>query len=243
MSEQVHPVEELSQFIDDELTQERRAEVERHLATCAECAGITDELRAVAVFARNLPSRPPERDLWPEIEARLDAGVESTVGRRVLALPTRSRGWRRQFTFTMPQLAAAGFLLVALSSAGVWLALRGVGPSPVSGPIAGVQPGTSSSDATNAATDFSTARYESAIRDLQTVLAENRDHLDPKTVQTVEQNLAVIDAAIEQARQALASDPQSQYLNGHLAEQMQRKMRVLQQAAVFATADYSVAGS
>ena len=52
------------------------------------------------------------------------------------------------------------------------------------------------------------------------VLQQNRARLDPQTVRMVEANLEVIDAAIIQARRALAADPSNAYLNGHLAEQM-----------------------
>lgn len=231
MSEKTHPLEELSQYVDSDLAPARRAAVESHLAACSECAAVVEDLRAVAAFARTLPARPPERDLWPAIEARLPDVAPR--GEQVIRFPA----WRRRFSFTLPQLAAAGFLLVLLSGSAAWLALRGA-RGPASVPVAGVTvPESAGGDG------FTTARYEAAIQDLQTVLAENRDRLDPQTVRTVEQNLAVIDTAIEQARQALLADPSSQYLNGHLAEQMQRKLRVLQQAAGYVTADYAVAGS
>jgi hypothetical protein len=47
----------------------------------------------------------------------------------------------------------------------------------------------------------------------------------------LEQNLAVIDAAIAQARRAVAADSANLYLNSHLAATMRRKLELLRQAA------------
>jgi tetratricopeptide (TPR) repeat protein len=86
-----------------------------------------------------------------------------------------------------------------------------------------------SMDATTA--EFQMRRYDQAVTELQQALAQNRSRLDPQTVKTVEANLMVIDAAIDRARRALAADPANAYLSGHLADQMQLKIRVLQRAA------------
>lgn len=77
------------------------------------------------------------------------------------------------------------------------------------------------------AANFGTERYDTAIRDLELILAQNRSRLSPATVQVVEKNLALIDKAIEDARKALAADPASPYLNDHLAETMKRKADLL----------------
>lgn len=75
--------------------------------------------------------------------------------------------------------------------------------------------------------DFGVERYDSAIAELEQVLADNRTRLNPATVEVVEANLALIDRAIADARRALAADPASRYLNDHLAETMKRKVDLL----------------
>lgn len=80
-----------------------------------------------------------------------------------------------------------------------------------------------------AAANFGVERYDTAIADLERLLAQNRSRLSPATVQVVEKNLALIDAAIEDARRALAADPASPYLNDHLAATMKRKVDLLRQ--------------
>src|SRR6185503_9152822 len=102
--------------------------------------------------------------------------------------------------------------------------------APTRSPVAAVTPGHESSRPTPSAADpvpaaaanFGVERYDTAIEDLERILAQNRSRLSPTTVQVVEKNLALIDGAIEDARRALAADPASPYLNDHLAETMKR---------------------
>ena len=79
-------------------------------------------------------------------------------------------------------------------------------------------------------------RYDAAVVDLQRVLEEDRGRLDTATVRVLEQNLALIDRAIAQARSAVAADSANVYLNSHLAETMRRKIDLLRQAASLVSA-------
>ena len=51
-------------------------------------------------------------------------------------------------------------------------------------------------------------------------------------VQTIEESLAIIDDAMDEARDALADDPGSDVLNRLLARNMWKKMEILKQTAV-----------
>jgi len=73
--------------------------------------------------------------------------------------------------------------------------------------------------------------YQSAVRDLERVLALGRGRLDTATVRVLEQNLRIIDAAIAESQRALVADPASPYLNAHLANTMRRKLELLRQAS------------
>ncbi len=108
----------LSDYLDGELSAGERSALETHLASCRACAVALDELRAVIAAAGALRDEPPARDLWSGIEARLAPapGVVPTSP-AVISLAEH----RRRFSFTLPQLAAAGIAVVALSSAVVWL--------------------------------------------------------------------------------------------------------------------------
>ncbi len=174
--------------------------------------------------AQSLEDREPAHDLWPDIAARIGA----TAARQP-----------RRWSFSLPQLAAAGIALMALSGGAAWLlhpaaggglASRAPAPSPVTQPI----PGQADSQGmlTLAAHRRAAEQgYDGAVADLERVLAAGRDRLDTTTVNVITRNLTTIDSAIAQAQRALAADSASVYLNSHLAETRRRKLELLRQAA------------
>jgi len=223
-----HPwTDRLSDYVDGELEGQELRELEAHVSACAECRETLVELRAVVARAASAAAIEPARDLWPEIEAR----IAEAPAPRVLALEPRRRfGLFREFTLTFPQLAAAGFLVAVLSGAGVWFAL-----SQARGPAmdrAASLPTTPS----GSVDAVPVSGYERTIAELEGVLEQNRHRLDAGTVAVLEDNLAIIDAAIGDSRRALAADPASPYLYRHLDRQMRQKVDLLRQAAVYAYA-------
>jgi hypothetical protein len=78
--------------------------------------------------------------------------------------------------------------------------------------------------------------YDAAVADLQSVLDQGRDRLDPATVRVLEESLSTIDAAIDDARRALAADPANERLNTYLAGTRQRKLELLREASGIVTA-------
>jgi tetratricopeptide (TPR) repeat protein len=210
----------LSEYIDEELTRDERAQLEAHLPACRECTATLEELRAVVSRAANLPHRAPaeDNDLWPGIEARLSAQRPGAV------VPFQARAMRR-FTFTLPQLVAAGLALMVMSGGGVWVLQHG-GRATSMPPIAATtEPPPSALPA-----GLADPRYDEAISDLEQALAAGRSELDATTIKILEANLATIDKAIDDSRKALAADPANVYLNNHLADARQRKLALLRRA-------------
>ena len=74
-----HATEHLSAYVDGDLDEGARAEVERHLRTCASCAAELDGLRRLVAYAGTVPSRDaaPVHDLWPGIESRIGRVVRT----------------------------------------------------------------------------------------------------------------------------------------------------------------------
>jgi tetratricopeptide (TPR) repeat protein len=232
----------LSDYLDGEdLDSVERAAIEAHLATCAACRTTLSELRAVAARAASLPDDSPVADLWPGIADRLDS-----TGRAVPFVKPSAR----RFSFTLPQLVAAGLALMVLSGGMVWFARHGGRGSSLPQVTANIQaPGTSEPTADDAAiritqANFADAHYDQAVADLEKALEAGRSRLDPETVRILEENLSAIDAAIAQCKKALRNDPANVYLNNHFAESRQRKLALLRRASALAMADHEVgAGS
>ena len=208
--------ERLSEYLDDDLTDWERRDLAVHLETCEDCRAILMELRAVAAKAAALPDRLPEADLWPAVRAGIGA-------RQVVSLESK-RKERRRLSFSIPQLVAAAAVLMMVSTGGAWLALSGSAPADLAtGEPEELQPVPVVFDPYG--------RADSAITQLERILAVESGRLDTSTVRILTQNLALIDRAINQARKALESDPGNAYLNDHLARTMRKKIEVLRRAA------------
>jgi len=79
------------------------------------------------------------------------------------------------------------------------------------------------------------AQYEQASDELTRALATERDRLAPATVALLERNLAAIDAALREARDALARDPENVELRGLVASAAREKVELLRWATRVAT--------
>jgi len=208
----------LSEYLDGELLPpgERQA-LDAHLRECGSCRALLADLQQLTEQARSLAPRPPAGDLWDGIARRLSADAPPAV--------RRSR-WR--VTLTLPQVAAAGLLLAAVSGGAAWV-LRAPAPATTAARRPAGQPPDAPAVEPIALAD---AEYDAAVADLEGALADGRGRLDPATVLIVERNLALIDQAIAQAREALATDPGNAYLNDHLLETRRYKLDLLRRASV-----------
>lgn len=77
-----------------------------------------------------------------------------------------------------------------------------------------------------------TADYDREIARLRTLLDSNRTLMDPATLVVIERNIAVIDTAIAQSKQAVARDPNSRFLIESLNQSLQTKVNVMRTAAM-----------
>jgi anti-sigma factor RsiW len=215
----------LSEYLDGELADGERIALEAHLQSCGECPALLADLREVIGRAREIENHTPPHDLWPEIAQRIGSTNRSST------IDLASRRPARRWSFSLPQLAAAGIALMAVSGGAVWLAIHS-GSQITPAPVAQVVP-SANPRAINAAVGDggATQGYATAVADLEQVLASGRGQLDSTTIRVIEQNLAAIDRAIAQAQQALKADPANLYLNTHLAQTMRRKLDLLRQAA------------
>jgi hypothetical protein len=219
-------IDRLSEYLDGELPEWERLALESHLESCSDCSAVVSDLRRVVRRARTLKDRGPVNDLWPGIAARI--GASSAKAQPVVDLSAR-REARRRWTFSLPQLAAAGLALMTVSGGTVWLLnapAKQIVVVPAPPAPTGSTPAVSVAMKPNAMQS-----YAAAVADLERVLAQGRGKLDTTTVRIIEQNLAAIDRAIAEAQRALDADSANLYLNTHLAETMRRKLDLLRQAA------------
>jgi hypothetical protein len=214
----VHWTDRLSEYLDGELDANEQSAADRHLAECSACATVLADLSSIVSSAASLPDLAPQQDLWPGIVRRLRPRGRERQASRSGGMDLLGSVIRRRVALTVPQLAAAALALALLSAAGAWAVLGG--PSTAWEPVALESP-----------SDVVLAAYEPAMAGLESEYAARRGELDPETIVVVERNLAIMDAAIREARDALESDPSSGFLNAHLAEAVRRRMNLLREVA------------
>ena len=231
----------LSDYLDGEdLSARDRAEIDAHLETCSRCQTTLAELREVAARAASLPDAAPTVDLWAGVAARLTPS----------AVVPFARPRHRRFSFTLPQLVAAGLALMVLSGGLVWVMQLDDPRASLPSAVAQVEAPAVAPAELDAAAPISRSSvafvdpdYDQAVADLERILETGRSRLDAETVRIVEDNLRAIDQAIEQSRKALRSDPNSVYLNNHYAASRSRKLALLRRAGALTMAQDSFGGS
>lgn len=218
----------LSDYLDEDLAPAEREELELHLVDCPSCREVLADLESLVHQAAELEDHLPETDLWPQIQAGLGAPVESETPRSRMAAP------RRTVSLSMGQLLAA-CLVVMLASGGMgWLGASFSTSQEAATPIARTGTGAPGAelrpvDATDGLA-AAMAQYQVSIEQLEDALRASVQNLDDETREAILHNLRAIDQAIFESRQALERDPESEFLNAHLARAIKSKVRLLRQA-------------
>jgi hypothetical protein len=173
----------------------------------------------------------PTRDLWSGISARMDSTQSPASSKPAASLPTK-------VAFTLPQLALAASLLIAVASGLTWTIARPPAAAPAAAEPVIQAYGAPEEEGTGqiVPANFADAQFNAAVTDLERILRDDRDRLDPRTVLIIERNLKAIDDAINEARMALNDDPANPYLNSHLADARRRKLDLLRHATTLVIA-------
>jgi anti-sigma factor RsiW len=213
----------LDDWVDGTLPETERRGLESHLSECSRCREQERRLRHLLAHASALPrSVSPPRDLWPDISRKIER--------------ERTWSWPRMASW-QPVLAVAAAVVVALGA----VILRPqaprpanivVVPSPATEPGYRVHPAAVEMDPGLVAMERD---YQAAANALLAALQERRDELEPETLESVEQNLAVIDTALAEVHEALATDPASPELGRMLVSTHRKRVDVLRKMVKLST--------
>jgi hypothetical protein len=193
-------INSLSDYLDGKdnwMTQDEVSSIKVHLSKCPNCRNIKLELSDIKNAARELPLHTPPRAMWTRIANAVEA--ERASGNSP-ALPSgESLGWwewmkSRRFTFSLPQLAGAGALVVALIAAG-FLGIFGVNSSRLN--LSGVQTALLPEE------DEIRAELERRI----TAINARKVKWNPMVRSDFEQHMTKIDLSLKKCRQMLEHNP------------------------------------
>jgi anti-sigma factor RsiW len=216
----MHPTQaDINDYVDGALSLSDRAAVAEHLDQCATCRALADDLRELRRAARELaPIEPPAR-LWTKLEQAVRKS--SADGRQPAVTtfpgPTR-RTWRSQ---TIWVTAAAAVLVLAAG-----LSIR-MGAPRESTPVEETEAPTAQS--VEAELRQAEEHYQKAISGLEQIAKTEKGELDPRTADTLQANLAVVDQAISESRAALRTQPNSEPAQQSLLASFKAKIGLLQE--------------
>jgi len=224
--------ESIQELIDGTIGAIRRAELERHLAECAECRSFLADMEAIREAADALEPLQPPDGVWLQVAGRLRH--EGRV--QALPAPQPSRAPR----YAVLAIAASLVLAVGI---GIGLLVtqyrspNGPAQTMATGPAAAA-PNTAPEavDVQSVEAEFRLAEqhYQNAIAKLEQAArldqaASGGDNsLDPQTAAMLQKNLQVIDQAIAESRAALRSEPLSASARDSLFDALKRKVALLQ---------------
>ena len=228
-----HVTDRLSDFLDGTLEGEAQAEVEDHLKECATCLGVLRDLEAVVEAAGALGPIDPANDLWSGIrDGIVRAGGPLRVEIGGVAVDAAAVARRR--SVSVPQAAAAALLVSLLSAGGTWwMASRVPAAAPATAPMAAGSMG----EGAVLVSDVVPVELSEELRLLEATLERSAAEFDPNTRRILERNLSIIDRAIRESLEALATEPSDPFLEEHLEAQLRRKVRVLRNATGLTAAD------
>ena len=176
-------------------------------------------LRDLQTRARALPREiaPPD-DAWNAIKAEIEKPARPSAS---VSLPRAQRFWQRPAF-----LAVAALLLVSASSLITIAFINGRARQPASTDAAA---NTRSESRPSTFAEFASVEndYISSVNQLSAVLESERTTLSPETVAKLKKSLGVIDAAILEARRALAADPANKAIIEMLNASYNQKLDLL----------------
>ncbi len=210
----------LDDYVDGELSPEARRALEAHLAACSSCRATLDELRALLAMAAALPTDiQPERDLWAGIAEQVAAPAAHAAHAVPIGPPVHP--W-----YTQPRvLAMAAALLVGATALIASQLDTPHSPSLVvqEQPMAPEAPAPTGSPLWEQ--DMTTASASLAL-----TLDARRADLQPGTLIIIDENLKIIDRAIEDCRLALERDPANTRAEDALLQVWRHKVDLLETA-------------
>ena len=209
------------------LGREEARALDAHMATCPECQALVADARRLQAELRLIGTEGPAPRSWDRISDRLEADPEF---QRAGAAAVQADRRTPRFDWRWIALAATLLIVVAGSLLVLRRSLNTVTPSTVAvAPAGSTDAGTGDLvTSIESELDLAAKHYENAIAGLERVASESDSPIDPAVMATVKENLEIIDQAIDDSRQALRTDPQSQIAQESLFDAFRRKVALLQ---------------
>jgi anti-sigma factor RsiW len=218
----------LSDYLDGALSREDQTCISSHVAECAACACVHDELSSIvscgAEYRDHLLETPPNpHALWLRISNIIESEVQPTAELAAAGAKRARTGWlSRTWRFTLPQLAATAAALVIGVSVLTTLGIRGLSPNAGAG-----QPSPPPSHAGKSADQV----REQQIAYWDQRVQERRAKWSQQTRDAFDRNVKVLDQAVAEYRHELQMNPNDEVSSEMLDSTLNDKVAMLQDFA------------
>jgi hypothetical protein len=199
---------------------EAMAALERHAASCGECARELRAFAEISAAARTMRREWESPALWPKIRRSLAAEAEGSRTRW-------SFGWLRPGFALRWQTAVAVLALVAVGGTGSWLAWRAMH----SGGVVVVQPDQRRLLTEQAAkkVDDAEQAYIQSIDEMAKLAAPKIEKATTPLMANYREKLLLLDLAIADCRAQIERNRWNAHLRQELGSIYQEKQRTLQE--------------
>jgi hypothetical protein len=217
----MHPSElTLTDYVDQAIGGETRADIDRHLGECAVCRALVDDLLAIRRTAASMPPIDPPAAAWTRIEQAIASDrLGQPAPRRLTWPPTRAQ-------FAWLGLAAT---IILATMVGLRVGLPSTTISTETGDTAAATDAAGNPiETVESELRQAEEHYTKAISGLEQIANEGEGQLDPDTAATLQKSLAVVDQAIDESRAAVRSEPTNESAQTSLLDNFATKIALLQ---------------
>ena len=213
----------IDELVDGTLDGAARRELDAHLATCAECRAVAEDLLAIRRAASHLPPLTPPDRIWQQVAPRVAAPIA--------AAPRPTPNWRERLAVP---LAIAAVLLAAVAITSVMRQWRNASATSQTPPATtAAAPGSNEATAAElkslqAELEQAQAHFENAIQKLD-ALAKDQRALDPQVAAKLQKAQLDIDLSIDESRAAQKVNPANERAQESLIEAFRTNISLLQE--------------
>jgi negative regulator of sigma E activity len=213
--------EQLSAYLDGELTPDQAAAVETHLRVCVHCQEVFDELRLLISASQNLASASLKTDLWPAIQERvLTPEAPEKLRHRRPALLT---GWRPRFAWALALACVVLILFVMRKEPRIPIPQNP--PAPAQNQLAAEA---------EADLDLARQHYQRSAEVLETIIAHRSNDIDLDRALLYRQKLDQLEDVIAECSLALEKNRFDVHAQNTLFDAYDQKISTLREMALVA---------
>ncbi len=213
--------EMISDYIDGALETGEHTMIERHLADCESCRALRDDLLQLVHFSRHLPEHTPSNAVWTAIQTQVKA--ERRVGLRQRVARWMARLEERNFSLSLPQLAAGALALILVAVVLSVVLRRETGQSLETASVTGA-----SAINKNLLSYPDLKQIEERISQLESSVEQRKASWTLDLRQAFERNLAYVNQSLIECRQQINGHPEDKVSEELMLNAYREKVRLLE---------------